>query len=71
MTFANKITQTKIFFNSFSTTKFFDLFAVSFLLKLYNLASKFVFVIKLACASLALKTSAGKVLNSEAAIYLS
>ena len=36
-----------------------------------NLASKSVFVIKVACANLALKTLAAKVLNSELATYLS
>ena len=36
-----------------------------------NFASKSVFVIKLACVNLALKTSAAKVLNSEVSIYLS
>ena len=36
-----------------------------------NLASKSVFVIKIACANLALKTLATKVLNSEVATYLS
>ena len=42
-----------------------------FLLRLDNLASKSVFVIKFACANLALKTSAAKVLNSGVVIYLS
>ena len=36
-----------------------------------NLASKSVFVIKLACAILALKTSTTNLLNSEVSIYLS
>ena len=36
-----------------------------------NLGSKSVFVIKFACANLALKTLAAKVLNSEEALYLS
>ena len=48
----------------------FVLFAVIFLLRLDNLASKSVFVIKFACANLALKTLAVKVLNSEVATYL-
>ena len=39
--------------------------------RIYNLASKSVFVIKFACANLALKTSAAKVLNSGVVIYLS
>ena len=42
-----------------------------FLLRLDNLASKSVFVIKFACASLALKKLVVKVLNSEVSIYLS
>ena len=49
----------------------FWLFAVMFLLKLDSLASKSVFAIKFACANLALKTSATKVLNSGVVIYLS
>ena len=57
------------FFNLFSTSKCFDLFEVIFLLRLDSLASKSVFVIKLACANLALKTSAAKVLNSGVVIY--
>ena len=43
----------------------------NFLLRLDNLASKLVFVIKFACANLVLKTLAAKVLNSEVATYLS
>ena len=49
----------------------FVLFAVIFLSRLDNLASKSVFVIKFAFANLALKTSAAKLLNSEVATYLS
>ena len=73
MTFANKITRIKCFscFNLFSTSKCFVLFEVIFLLRLDSLASKSVFVIKFACANLALKTSAAKVLNSGVVIYLS
>ena len=41
------------------------------MLRLDNLASKSVFVIKLACANLALKTSAANLLNSWVSIYLS
>ena len=52
------------FFNSIPSSKCFDLFAVVFLLRLDSLASKSGFVIKFACANLALKTSATKVLNS-------
>ena len=44
---------------------------VIFLLRPDNLASKSVFVIKLACAIFALKTSAANLLNSEVSIYLS
>ena len=40
-----------------------------FLLRLDNLASKSVFVIKLAWAILVLKTLAAKVLNYEVSIY--
>ena len=41
------------------------------MLRLERSASKSVLVIKFACATLALKTLAAKVLNSEAATYLS
>ena len=58
------------FFNSFSTSTSFDLFAVIFILRLDSLASKSVFVTKFASANLALKTSAAKVLNSGVVIYL-
>ena len=73
MTFANKIAWLECFslFNTFSSSKCLDLYAVTFLLKLDSLASKSVFVIKSACASLALKTLAAKVLNSGVVIYLS
>ena len=47
------------------------MFLVIFLLRLGNLVSKSVFVIKLACANLALKTSEANLLNSEVSIYLS
>ena len=56
------------FSNSFSTSKFFVLFAVIFLLRL---VSKSVFVIKFACANFALKTSAAELLSSGVVIYLS
>ena len=42
----------------------------NFLLRLDNLSSKSVFVIKFACNNLTLKTLAAKVLNSEVATYL-
>ena len=73
MTLANKVTRIKSFnfFNLFSTSKFFDLIAVIFLLRLDNLPSKSVFVINFACPNLALKTLAAEVLNSEVATYLS
>ena len=67
MTFESKVFN---LFNSFSTSKCFVLFSVIFLLRLHNLASKSVFVIKLACANLTLKTAAN-LLNSEVSIYLS
>ena len=52
--------------------KMFCLICSSFsILRLDNLASKSVLVIKFACANLALKTSATNVLNSEVATYLS
>ena len=38
------------------------------MLRLDNLASKSLFVIKLACANFALETSAANLLNSEASI---
>ena len=59
------------FFNSFSISKCFDLLEVIFLLRLDSLASKSVFAIKFACANLALKASAAKVLNSGVVIHLS
>ena len=74
MTFSNKIAKIKSYFNlfnSFSTSKCFDLFWVIFPLRLDNLASKSVFVIKLACANLALKASVANLLNSEVSIHLS
>ena len=56
----------------FSTySQCFDLFEVIFLLRNDCLASKSVFVIKCACANLALKKSTAKVLKSEVVIYLS
>ena len=42
-----------------------------FLLRFDNLESNSVFVIKFACANLALKTSVAKVLNSGVVVYLS
>ena len=72
MTLANELESKAFnFFNSFSTSKLFDLFSITFLLRLDNLGSKPVFVIKLACANPVLKTSAAKVLSSEAATHLS
>ena len=74
MALANEITQIKSlldFSTHFQQASFFYSFAVIFLLKLDNLASKSVFIIKLARASLVLKILAAKVLNSEAATYLS
>ena len=54
-------------FLPFSARKCFDLFAV----RVDTLASKSFFVNKFACANLALKTSAAKVLNSGVVIFLS
>ena len=82
MTFANKIARMKSFknefksrsfnfLNSFLASMFFNLFVVIFMLRLDNLASKSVFVIKLACSNLALKEPAAKVSNSGVVIYLS
>ena len=51
--------------------KYFVLFPVIFQWRLDSLVSKSVFVTKFACANLALKTSAAKVLNSGVVIYLS
>ena len=56
---------------SVSTSECLDLFEVILLLISYNLVSKSVFVIKFACANLALKTLSAKVLNSRVVIYLS
>ena len=73
MTFANKRTDQVFltFSTHFQQASFFYLFAVIFLLRLNNLASKSVFVIKFACANHAVKTSGDKVLNSKTATYLS
>ena len=49
----------------------FCLICSNFSIKIDNLASKSVFVIKFACANLAFKTLAAKVLNSQVATYLS
>ena len=72
MAFVSKINRIKTssFFNSYATSKCFELFEVIFLLRFDNLASKSDFVSKFACANVALKTSADKVLNAEVAIYL-
>ena len=73
MTFATKIeieSNVFSFFNSLSTSKSFDLFAVILLLRLDSLASKSVLVITFACASLELKPSAAIVLNYGVVTYL-
>ena len=69
MTLSNKITPMKCFqfFNSISGSACFVLFEV----RLNNLTSKSASVTTFACANLALKTSAAKVLNSGVVIYLS
>ena len=71
MIFANKIIRIKSFsfFNSSSTSKCLDLCEVIFLLRLYSLALKSVFIIIFACANLVLKASAAKALNSGVVIY--
>ena len=73
MTFLNKKLEWNVFsfFNSFTTSKSFNLFEVIFLLRFDSLESKSVFVIKFACANLALKTLGAKLLNSGVVIYLS
>ena len=58
------------FFDSFSTSKCFDLFEAISLLRLDSLGSKSVLVINFGCANLALKTLAAKLLNSRVVIYL-
>ena len=50
---------------------FFALFTAILLSRLDTALSKSVFVIKLACANLALKTSVASFLNPEVSIYLS
>ena len=59
-----------MFFNSFSVDSFFVLFIAILLLRLHTLLSKSVFVTKFARFNLAMKTSAARVLNSGAVIYL-
>ena len=59
------------FFDSFSTSKYFAVFEVNFLLRLDSLAAKSVLVFKFACTSLPLKTLAAELLKSGVAIYLS
>ena len=72
MALANKITSKVLsLFNSFSTSKYFDLFKAIFLLRFDGLESKSVFVIKFACATLSLKISAVNLLNSWVSTYLS
>ena len=73
MTFSSKINWIKFFcfFNSFSTSKCFVLLELIFWLRLFSLSWKFVFLIKFACANLAVKNLAAKLLNSEVVIYLS
>ena len=60
-----------VFFSSFSTSKYFILFESIFLLRLTNLASKSVFFTRFACANLAVKLFAVRLLNSEVVMYLS
>ena len=58
------------FFTSFSITKWFVLFETILLLRLDSLLSKSFFVIKFACATLALNRSAANLLNSGVVIYI-
>ena len=60
-----------IFFSSFSTSKCLDLFEVTLSLNFFNLVSKSVFVMKFACANLALKFSVVSLLNSGVVIFFS
>ena len=56
--------------SSFSTRKCFVSFEVILLLRICSLVSKSGFVTKSACANLAVKTPAAKLLNSGAVLYL-
>ena len=56
--------------SSFSTRKCFVSFEVILLLRICSLVSKSAFVTKSACANLAVKTPAAKLLNSGAVLYL-
>ena len=58
-------------FSSFSTSRCFVLFETILLLRLCSLLSKSVFVTKSACANLAIKTPAAKLLNSGVVMLLS
>ena len=73
MTLANAILEANVFnlFNSFSTSTWFVLFEVIFLLRFNSLSSKSVFITKFVWDNRALKTSAANLLNSEVSIYLS
>ena len=57
-------------FDLFSIDSFFVLFIAILLSRLDTTLSKSAFVTKSACANLALKASAAKVLNSGVVIYL-
>ena len=73
MTLTSKQLKSNVFsfFISFSIDSFFVLFAAILLSRLDTVLSKFVSVTKFAHFNLALKTSAGKALNSEVVINLS
>ena len=60
-----------VFFNSFSTSRCFVLFELIFLLRLFSVVSKSVFVTKSACANLPVKFSVVSLLNSEIVMYSS
>ena len=60
-------------FNSFSTSTYFVLFEVTFLLNFFSLSSKFTTSLlrpKFACANLAATLSAVTLVNSEVVIYV-
>ena len=73
MAFALKYLKSNVFsfFDSFSTSKCSILFEIILLLISHNLVSKSVVGTKSACASLAVKTLAAKLLNSGVVMYFS
>ena len=73
MTFISKTPESNVcsFINSFSTRECFLLLELTFLLSLFSLVSKSVFIIRFACANLATNVSAVNSLNFGVVIYLS